>query len=151
MHSRIPTIEKSTIIRNNKTFPYKTTQEMLNVHLFFVKLFGCRIVSEKIPIDIESFSSSIINCKAHPYVFLKFGVFSSNYTSSIVGMSEINKSEIQSINELSIFHWYHRLDNLTVHVMFSSHNEWNLLMDSWHPSHSTNNLKICNFSELSQH
>ena len=67
--NREPAIQKDTIIRANRLFPYKTRKEMLNVHLFFVKLFGCRIIDEKIPIDIEGFSSSIINSQAHPCVF----------------------------------------------------------------------------------
>ena len=148
MRTRIPTIGKDTIIRNNKTFPYKTRQEMINVHLYFVKLFGCRIINEKLPIDIKDFSSSIMNSKPHPCVFLKFGVFSSD-RSPIVGISEVDI--IESNGSCIFAGWYLRINNLTVRVMFSSHNEWNLLMDSWHPSHSTNNLKICNFNKLGQH
>lgn len=146
IYNRKPLIQKGTIIRTNLIFPYKTRQKMLRVHLYFVKLFGCRIIDEEIPIDIKGFSSSIMNGKAHPCVFLKFGVFSSD--RNLAGMSEINITEL---NELRIFHWYHRINNLTVHVMFAYHSEeWNVLRDSWHPSHSTNNLKICDFNELSQ-
>lgn len=148
IYNRKPAIQKGTIICADRIFDYKTRQKMLNVHLYFVKLFGCLIINEKIPIDIKDFSSSIMNSKAHPCVFLKFGVFSSG-RSPIVGGSDVDI--IESNGSCIFAGWYHRINNLTVHVMFAPHSEeWNVLRDSWHPSHSTNNLKICDFNELSQ-
>ena len=147
--NREPAIQKDTIIRANRLFPYKTRKEMLNVHLFFVKLFGCRIIDEKIPIDIEGFSSSIINSQAHPCVFLKFGVFLSD-RRSIAGISDIDI--IESNGSLIFAGWNYRVNDLTVHVILAppSKERSILLRDSWHPSHSTNNFKICDFNELSQ-
>jgi hypothetical protein len=51
---------------------------MLNVHLFFLKLFGCMLAEEKangydIPIDIDPFSTAIMWGRPHAEVHLQFG------------------------------------------------------------------------------
>ena len=51
-------------VRANRVFPHFTKREMLNVHLFFVKLFGCMLAEARangfdLPIDIDPFSRAI--------------------------------------------------------------------------------------------
>ena len=58
----------------NRIFGADRVREMLNVHLYFVKLFGCHIAGNNIPIDITGFSDAIMHGKLHPRVYLKFGV-----------------------------------------------------------------------------
>ena len=45
---------------------------MLDVHLFFVKWFGCRIVEDQMPIDVGPFALSLRERTAHPNVYLSF-------------------------------------------------------------------------------
>ena len=40
----IITMKPGNIIRANKIYPFDTRQRMLNVHLYFVKLFGCTLL-----------------------------------------------------------------------------------------------------------
>jgi hypothetical protein len=42
----------------SKPFPGGTRAAALNIHLFFVKLLGCKLHAEGKPIDLESFSKS---------------------------------------------------------------------------------------------
>jgi hypothetical protein len=65
-------------IRANSIFQHFTKHEMTNVHLYFVKLFGCMIAEAKangynVPIDIERFSQAIMSGLPHPEVHLQFG------------------------------------------------------------------------------
>jgi hypothetical protein len=48
---------------------------MLNVHLFFLKLFGGMIAESagNIPIPIEPFSDAIMTGRWHKEVYLQFG------------------------------------------------------------------------------
>jgi hypothetical protein len=65
-------------VRANSIFPHYTRREMTNVHLYFLKLFGCMICEAKsnrydVPIDIAPFSRSIMSGRSHPEVHLQFG------------------------------------------------------------------------------
>lgn len=39
----------------HKVFPGQTKEAMLNIHLFFIKLFGCLIIEHKIPFQLSHF------------------------------------------------------------------------------------------------
>jgi hypothetical protein len=65
-------------VRCNNIFGYCTKREMLNVHLFLLKLFGCMLAEAKangyeVPIDIEPFSTAIMQGRPHAEVHLQFG------------------------------------------------------------------------------
>jgi hypothetical protein len=60
-------------IRLDKVFPGSVKSSMLDVHLYFAKLFGCRIVEHRIPINITPFLEAILQQKPHPKLFLSLG------------------------------------------------------------------------------
>jgi hypothetical protein len=51
-----------------KPFPGKTRASALNVHLYFVKVFGCKIHQDGIPVDLAPFSKALMESSAHPEV-----------------------------------------------------------------------------------
>ena len=61
IRSRQPPIQRGTVVRLDKAFPGSVRQSMLDVHLFFLKLFGCLIVEHSIPMDIAPFSEAILH------------------------------------------------------------------------------------------
>ena len=71
---RRPALQPGNIVRANRIFMDNTKRQMLGVHLFFVKLFGCMIMEsdKKIPIDTASLGDAILSDSAHPNVYLKF-------------------------------------------------------------------------------
>ena len=56
-----------------KVFPGRVHKSMLYVHLYFVKLFGCRIVESGAPIDTRALSQALLNQKANKDIFIAFG------------------------------------------------------------------------------
>jgi len=66
------TIEKSRRVKLHKVFPGAVGKEAIQFHLYFVKLFGCIIVDNGIPIDISQFSAAIRNKAPHPTLYLSF-------------------------------------------------------------------------------
>jgi hypothetical protein len=80
LREKKPQIKAKEIIKLNKVFRDpnnkksmlcgSTNKSMLDVHLFFVKLFGCAIIEHDIPIDITGFSEAIMNQKPHPLIHL---------------------------------------------------------------------------------
>lgn len=48
----LPQLPLNQKVRFNRIITYDTKSIIKNAHLYFVKLFGCRIIEDKIPIDI---------------------------------------------------------------------------------------------------
>jgi hypothetical protein len=49
-------------------FPGGSRLAALQVHLYFLKLFGCKIVEDKEPIDLTGFSEALRTVQPHPEV-----------------------------------------------------------------------------------
>jgi len=119
---------------------------LLNVHLYFVKLFGCHVIQEDIPIDVAAFARSILNTKAHPYVYLKFGHAPLEGVKARAGMSDIEASLFPD-GTCAFATWFYDLGNLWVNVMFAADGERrDGLVGAWHPSCGTSKLVIADFS-----
>lgn len=50
-----PELSKTRKLNLSKVFPGSSKKSLLDVHLYFVKLFGCRIVEYKIPLIYLNF------------------------------------------------------------------------------------------------
>jgi hypothetical protein len=65
-------------VRANWIFHHNTRRQIISVHLFFLKLFGCMLCEAKagghdVPNDIARFSAAIMTGQPHPEVHLQFG------------------------------------------------------------------------------
>lgn len=60
-------------IRRYRLFPYHSREQMLQLHLYFVKLFGCVISAMSAPLNIGSFAEAINRRHAHPNVYVGLG------------------------------------------------------------------------------
>lgn len=141
LRTRIRANALGAVVRANKIFRYDTTREMRNVHLYFVKLFGCHILEAEIPIDVVTFSNAILNEKACPYVYLKFG-----RSPSMTGMSDIEAEMRASDGSCAFATWFYLLEGLAVNVMFAADGEKrDGLIDAWHPRGGTNKLIVADF------
>jgi hypothetical protein len=118
---------------------------MTNVHLFFLKLFGCMLCEAEanghdVPIEIEPFSKAIMTGRPHPEVHLQFGK-----CDGAVGRSNLHcwKTEHGSV----LAGWLYELDNIAISVLFAQADRWEHRIDLWHPhSHSSSKrLQIANF------
>ncbi len=60
LRKRHPPIKVDGFVRCNRIFRHDTRREMTNVHLYFLKLFGCMLceVAPRVPIDIAPFSDA---------------------------------------------------------------------------------------------
>jgi hypothetical protein len=55
-----------------EVFPSHTRLHALHVHLYFVKALGCRIIEDKVPLNIGGFSEALLSGNPHKNVFLTF-------------------------------------------------------------------------------
>ncbi len=105
-------------VRANRIFPHYTRREMTNVHLFFLKLFGCMICEAKangydIPIDVAPFSRAIMSGRAHPEVHLQFGK-----CDGAIGRSNLHCWTTTPGNSV-LGGWLYELDTIAVSVLFA--------------------------------
>lgn len=118
-------------IRTNKIFRYDTQRHMIDVHLFFLKLFGCMLCESKsnghdLPIDVSPFSKAIIDGCPHPEVHLQFGK-----CDGVVGRSDLH---CWTTNQGGVIAgWLYQLDSIAVSVIFAAAGHWEHRRDLWHP------------------
>jgi hypothetical protein len=141
LRTRTPPIKEGAIIHAKKAFPYGTRREMLNVHLYFVKLFGGHIVDDDVRIEIRGFSKALLTETAHPLVYLRFGC--DRVRAKSTGMSNLHAA-IDPAGACAFATWTYWVDNLMVDIMFAK-DDWpdrELLKGSWHPRFATDRLVL---------
>jgi hypothetical protein len=126
---RRPILRPGDVVRANRVFRHDTTQQMLGVHLFFVKWLGCQVVESNIAISppIDTFSKAIMTNKPHQNIWLAFGM---SNRDGWVGSSDIGAATFASGS--GTYDYLCRIYNvgkLEVRVRFSSVK----LKDDWHP------------------
>ena len=146
-------IKPDAVVRANRSifpygssYPYGTAREMLNVHLYFVKILGCHIAKKQISIDIKSLASAIEQGKAHPNIYLKFGIPPMFGAEPLMGAQNADAWLDRSSGQVQFLSWIHSPGNIAVNVMYSVEGEKrDSLIGSWHPRLGTNKLVIYDF------
>jgi hypothetical protein len=146
LRSRQPSIAPGNILRANRIFPYDTKRGMRNVHLYFVKAFGCQIVEGEIPIDIATFSRAILEEHPHPNLYLAFGpTLKQPGEPMIAGGSDVHIEMLGK--ECAFATWFYEVGNLSVNVMYAIEGEKRQgLIHAWHPRFGHKRLVMANFA-----
>lgn len=127
-------------IRANRIFPYDTRRQMIYVHLYFLKLFGCMLCEAKangydVPISLEPFSDAIMYTRPHIEVHLQFGKY-----DGFIGRSDLH---LWKTNHGSVFGgWLYELESIAVSVLFAQHGRWEHRPDLWHPKSHTSSKRL---------
>jgi hypothetical protein len=130
-------------VRANRIFPNNARTEMTNVHLYFVKLFGCMLCEAKangydVPIDITPFSTAIMSNRPHPEVYLQFGKHDGS-----VGRTNL---ECWTTDRGSVLAgWLYELRTIAVSVMFAQAGKWEPTPNNWHPLARSKRFRIVDF------
>jgi hypothetical protein len=142
----MPRLRPGAVFRAGVAFPYNTAREMLNVHLYFAKLFGCHIKAYNVPIPIGGFARAIMEGRAHPKLYLKFGIGPEIAGEGYIGTSEMNVATKGSDGSVAFATWFHSVAGLTVNVSYAVDGERRqALIGAWHPRQRSNRLTIADF------
>lgn len=141
LQKRQPPIRPGMKVCLNRTFPGGVSKSMLNVHLYFLKLFGCLITEHNIPIDINQFSDSILKGVPHPKVWLALhtglqqpGIKHAGYSH----MEIVKKSD-----NVVYASWFYVIDKVAVNIMYAEPDEHRKgLTHAWHPVNIGKLLRI---------
>jgi hypothetical protein len=146
---RLPTIGVGGSLRATTVFRYDTARQMFNVHLYFLKLFGGQIVDQGIAMDVAQFGRSIVDDRAHPNIYLKFGHGAGLSGAPMTGISHMRVAIDPSNDSIACAVWFYCVAPFAVQVMFAVDGEpWPGLKGSWHPRHGTGKLLIADFRSL---
>ena len=128
-------------LKLQKHFPGSVRSLSKNVHLYFTKLFGCRIIDEDIPIPIREFREAIINEIPHSNLFLTFcfrNVLSKD--AHYAGISEVHAK--QSGARVDVASWYYTLGELDVQISWFRETPVRNIPGAWHPADGGKILKF---------
>lgn len=134
-------IRTGHLIKLHKVFPGTVGRSMLNVHLFFAKLFGCIIVEHKVPIDVKGFSDAILQEVAHPHLFIAFAPQIGPTGKKLVGISDLETAQLAG--RVAYATWIYHLQNFSVMVIYATPGENRKgLLNAWHPSTVTKCVRV---------
>lgn len=133
LRERQPPIRPGMLVRLDRAFPGSVAKSMLDVHLFFLKLFGCLITENNIPIDIEPFARSIMQGVPHPKVWLSFGTGLHRPGITHAGCSQVYAAVLEG--HIACASWFYVVGKVAVNVMYAERGEHRKgLGHAWHPS-----------------
>jgi len=139
-----PALQRNGRLNLSKVFPGSTRRSLIDVHLFFVKLFGCKILDDGIPIDTSRFSACLQQRVAHESIYIAIG-----NTTATVSHKYAAVTPVTAVNEsdTSVFAtWLYIIGVIAVNVVYSvvPGNE-EALRGTWHPSTSGRLLRLRHF------
>ena len=142
LRTRTPPIKGGTLIRLDKVFPGAVKRSMLEVHLFFIKQFGCLISENSIPLDITKFAESILQQTPHPKVHLRFVTGLQDPRHKLVSRSVVQTASLPD-GRIAYATWFYVVDRIAVNVIYAEPMERRTaLVQSWHPSSINKRVRI---------
>jgi hypothetical protein len=136
-----PALGPGTIVWPKRIFGADRAREMLNVHLYFAKLFGCHIAGNNIPLDISGFADAIKNERPLPRVYLNFGCGRLFDGKPLVGMTDMWITPPPDGGFSSFATWYYDLGFVGINVLYAEPGERRQgLIGAWHPRQGANRL-----------
>lgn len=116
-------------------------RSMLYVHLYFLKLFGCKIKEDSFPIDLSIFSRAIKKKKPVKFVYISLNYFSAETEIKNAGYSTIDKLSIGS--EVKYASWLYIIGKIGINICYWRSDQCGNLDDhSWHPSKIKSTIPI---------
>lgn len=140
-------------IRLSKVFHQNVTDHSIDMHLYFVKIFGCLIAEHDIPIDIAPLATSLLNRIPHKNIHIGFGSLTTSLNNKCMTVTDLNAVCLQraGFTEKVVFGaWMYTIGNIGINIIFNEvANNDEVLADSWHPSIAPS--KIITFKTFSHH
>jgi hypothetical protein len=128
-------------VRCNRIFGYSTKRQMVDVHLFFLKLTGCMIAEAKanghdVPISLDPFSEAIMSGRPHAEVHLQLGRHDGG-----IGRSDLHVWKTDRRGSI-LGGWLYQLDTIAVSVIYAQTGRFEHRRDLWHPYSGTSRKRF---------
>ena len=137
-------IYNSRKVNLTKVFPGDVRKSLLYVHLYFVKLFGCRVVEDGVPIDISSFQAALLRSKSHKNIYLAIGHRPGNVEHKYAGLTPIESLNLNGDSAFAT--WLYMIDQIAVNIIYvTKYRHPNVMKNTFHPDNFVVNLAIKEF------
>lgn len=141
LRSNWPELLQSRKINLVKVFPGKVHKSMLYVHLYFVKIFGCKVVESRAPIATTSLSEALLSKKAHMDIFIGFAQRPGEVDHKYAALTPINSIDINGISAFATSLYV--IDNLAVNLIYAPKiRPTSVMKDTWHPNRPAKVVRI---------
>lgn len=141
LRERKPPIRAGAEVRLSPAFRDGVQMSMMGVHLYFLKLFGCLITDNAIPIEIQPFSEAILNEIPHPSVYLSFLSVSHPGIRRHTAITSVETVKVNS--QIAAANWFYFVGPLAVNVTYAIAVSTNTRdVHLWHPSFYTKSIVI---------
>ena len=125
-------------------FPKDTRKNALHVHLYFVKLLGCKLLEEKVPINIGRFSEALLSEMSHKDVLLTFANSPEIPTcdDQLIFSSRIEFGNYDScLPDIGL--WTYMLHPVSIRIAYlSSSSPHEFRSNAWHPNQASNKVNL---------
>lgn len=146
MRARLPTITPGDFVRADRIYPMSSNLGLRHVQLYFVKLFGCFIDENTIPIDLAPFSKAFLSGVYHPDIFLRIGCVPRLAGEQLVGVLGLAAATDSKTGKVEGAQWFYELDRFAVNIIYSpNHDLWEVTENAWHPKFGTGRLLVHDF------
>lgn len=146
LRTRRPPLVGGEFMRANAIFPYDTRRAMRHVHLYFVKLMGCKIADGGIPIDLRPFAHAIMKDRLHPNLYLAFGP-KPGVDKVIAAGTDVQTFTTKDTSTCAVAFWIHQVGTLWVNVIYAADGHHPpFLRDAWHPRFGGRRMKMSAFT-----
>lgn len=146
LSTRNPPLRPGMRVKLTRSIPggVSVGEAALNVHLYFVKLFGCLIVEHNLPIPISGFSAAILKNCPHPRVWLSFWVgLGLEGVKKQAGRSDLWMVTHRDTGLIKNASWFYTVGTLSVKVAYQDCSEFPTQSSAeWHPTQSNEVLRI---------
>lgn len=132
MRTHRPPLKPGVPVPLQAAFQGRSRDEMLNVHLYFLKLLGCYAVEYAVPLPMQTLAVAILGGHPHPNVYLDFVAVASNAEKAEVVVGNITATN-QGPRTVAAT-WFYVVGTAGVHVTYheSSHPR-PVRRLGWHP------------------
>jgi hypothetical protein len=100
----------------SKAFPGGTRAAALNVHLYFVKLVGCKINEEGVPIYLAPFRRALLNVAVHPEVSITVAEAPAGTELILMRESEVHTMTHQPSGDMHGALWAYAIGPVVIKV-----------------------------------
>lgn len=126
-----------------KVFAESTSRKMKDVQLFFIKMFGCQVVEQNLPLDLSTFSYALRSRTFHHRVYLSFHALNADDTRLVAGAFEVMPHYDPHSGEINGAGWMYILDRLTIQLIYAEPSyRPSGLVYSWQPRFNKLTAKV---------
>lgn len=113
-------------------FPRHSKRAAIHLQLYFVKLFGCRIIEENIPIDTRPFAKSLLDASPLETVNLGFALLAGEAGKKVAGVTHI---ECLVVNGSAVYAtWLYSIGDFSVFIAYSTLPKLSKSVRWWRPT-----------------